>query len=172
VTPRKGHLTLIEALAQLRRDDWMLDCIGSLTRDPTHVAAVRDEIMTRGLAARITLRDEIAQVQLGAAYDAADLFVLPSFLEGYGMAFAEALAHGLPIIGTRAGAIPDTVPEAAALLVLPGDAPALAGALCRVLDDRALLARLAQEATRYGAVLPDWDAAVTRWHSEIERLRR
>jgi glycosyltransferase involved in cell wall biosynthesis len=170
VTPRKGHLVLIEALAQLQRGDWHLDCIGSTTRDPAHVAAVRAAIAAHGLAARVRLDDEIPQDALGAAYDAAELFVLPSFHEGYGMALAEALAHGLPIVATSAGAIPETVPEGAGILVTPGDPGALAAALTQLLDDRALLARLAQGAATAGAALPDWDAAVTHWQHGIERL--
>jgi glycosyltransferase involved in cell wall biosynthesis len=170
VTPRKGHLVLIEALAKLRRDDWQLRCIGSTTRDPAHVAAVRRAIAEHGLERRVSLQDEMPQESLGAAYDAADLFVLPSFHEGYGMAFAEALAHGLPIIATRAGAIPDTVPETASILVPPGDAAALGNALARVLDDRALLARLAQGAAAAGALLPDWPQAIAQWQSGVKRL--
>ncbi len=86
------------------------------------------------------------------------------------MAFAEALAYGLPIIGTRAGAIPDTVPGDAAILVPPGDAAALAAALRHLLDDRTLLARLAQATARHGAALPDWDEAAARWRGSVERL--
>jgi glycosyltransferase involved in cell wall biosynthesis len=170
VTPRKGHLVLIEALARLQRDDWRLDCIGSTIRDPDHVAAVRAAIAAHGLAARVTLHDEMPQDALGAAYEAADLFVLPSFHEGFGMALAEAMAHGLPIVATRAGAIPETVPETAGILVPPGDSAALATALARLLNDRALLDRLAQGAAAAGATLPDWDEAVTRWHHGIEHL--
>ena len=170
VTPRKGHLVLVEALARLQRDDWRLDCIGSTTRDPAHVAALRMAIAARGLEARVTLYDEIPHEALGTAYDMADLFVLPSFHEGYGMAFAEALAHGLPIVGSSAGAIPETVPTSAGILVPPGDPAALAGAFVRLLDDRALLGRLAQGATAAGAALPDWDRAVAHWQREIERL--
>lgn len=170
VTPRKGHLVLIDALARLNRADWRLDCIGSTTRDPAHVAAVRRAIAAHGLENRINLQDEMPQEQLGAAYETADIFILPSFLEGYGMAFAEALAHGLPIIGTLAGAIPDTVPESAAVLVPPGDTAALAAALQRLLDDRRLLARLAQGAAIAGNALPDWDQAVATWRNEVKKL--
>lgn len=170
VTPRKGHLVLIEALARLNRVDWRLDCIGSTTRDLAHVAAVRQAIAAHGLEARIALKDEMPQQNLGGAYDDADLFVLPSFHEGYGMALAEALAHGLPILSTRAGAIPETVPERAGILVAPGDPAALAAALTKLLDDRALLFELAQGAAAMGARLPDWQAAVLHWQDEVDRL--
>ena len=170
VTPRKGHLLLIEALASLKRADWQLDCIGSLDRDPVCAAQLCDAIATHGLGNRVTLAGERAPHELGAAYDRADLFVLPSYHEGYGMAFAEALAHGLPIIATRAGAIPDTVPASAAILVPPGDVDALRDALSTLLDDRDHLARLARGAAEAGAALPDWDQAAIQWQTQIERL--
>lgn len=170
VTPRKGHLVLIEALAQLRRRDWRLDVIGSLARDPIYAAAVQQAIATHGLDKQIALCGEMAPSTLSAAYDAADLFVLPSFHEGYGMVFAEALAHGLPIIATHAGAIPETVPESAAILVPPGNVDALAAALTTLLDDRTKLARLARDAADAGAALPDWPQSVALWRREAERL--
>ncbi len=172
ITPRKGHLVLIEALSQLRRQDWELTCIGSLTRDPAFVASVRAAIAMHALGARISLQDEIPHEALGKAYDAADLFVLPSFHEGYGMALAEALAHGLPIVATRAGAIPETVPETAGVLVRPGDPAALAAAIGQFLDDRGLLHRFAEGAGAAGATLPDWDEAAIHWQHAIVRLAR
>lgn len=170
VTPRKGHLVLIEALARLRRKDWRLRCIGSLQRDPAHVAALRHAIAAQGLEERVTLQDEIPPAALDEAYAAADVFVLPSFHEGYGMALAEAMAHGLPILATRAGAIPATVPQSAGILVAPGDAAALAEALLRLIERPALRQRLAQGAAAAGATLPDWDEAALRWRGEIARL--
>ncbi|HKW54358.1 MAG TPA: glycosyltransferase family 4 protein, partial [Stellaceae bacterium] len=129
LTPRKGHLLLIEALSELTDRAWRLRCIGSLTRDPETVAAVRNAIAQHGLGERVELAGERPPTRLGAAYAEADVFVLASYHEGYGMAFAEALAHGLPVVGTTAGAIPETVPASASLLVPPGDGDALTAAL-------------------------------------------
>jgi glycosyltransferase involved in cell wall biosynthesis len=170
VTPRKGHLLLIEALARLADRDWRLDCIGSLSRDPEKVAAVRAAVAASGLEDRVTLAGEWPPDTLGRAYAEADLFVLPSYHEGYGMAYAEALAFGVPIVATRAGAIPDTVPETAGLLVPSADVEALAEALARILDDADLRGRLAAGARAAGAVLPDWDQAVAAWAAAADRL--
>jgi glycosyltransferase involved in cell wall biosynthesis len=115
------------------------------------------------LGRRIALAGEQPPQMVMRAYQAADLFVLPSLHEGYGMAFAEAMAHGLPIIGTAAGAIPETVPHAAGLLVQPGDAAALAHALRRVIAEPALSARLAAGSRAAGRRLPDWRRAAERW---------
>jgi glycosyltransferase involved in cell wall biosynthesis len=172
VTPRKGHLLLIEALASLADLDWELLCIGSLERDPAEAIALRAAIAQHGLAARVTLAGEWAPERLAEAYQASDAFVLPSFLEGYGMAFAEALAHGLPIVATRGGAIPDTVPESAGLLVPVGDTAALSTALRRLLMEDGLRRMLAAGAARAGAALPDWDETVRRWGEAFDRLIR
>jgi glycosyltransferase involved in cell wall biosynthesis len=86
------------------------------------------------------------------------------------MAFAEAMAHGLPIIATTAGAIPDTVPPAASVLVPPGDVPALAAALDRATRDHAFLARLSDGARRAAAELPDWPEAVAHWREAVVRF--
>lgn len=170
LTPRKGHLMLIEALAGLRDLDWHLNCIGSLERAPDTVNALRAAIAAHGLEERVVLRGEQPADRVAEAYRHADLFALPSFHEGYGMVFAEALAHGLPIVATTAGAIPDTVPAAAALLVPPGDVAALQEALRRLLSDTALRSRLATGASNAAAALPDWTQAVDRWAAALEQV--
>jgi glycosyltransferase involved in cell wall biosynthesis len=170
ITPRKGHRLLIDALAGIDRDAWRLDCIGSLTRDLDCVAELRDLITRYHLGTNIRLLGERQPQQLPLAYDEADLFVLPSFHEGYGMAYAEALAHGLPIVATTGGAIPYTVPESAGLLVPPGDVDALRQALGRAITDRELLAQLSDGARRAGAALPDWPQAVGQWRDAVMRL--
>jgi len=88
--------------------------------------------------------------------------VLPTFHEGYGRGLAEALARGLPVVSTRAGAVPDTVPADAGLLVPAGDAAALRDALARVLVEGGLRGRLAEGARRARTTLPTWPLTCER----------
>ena len=170
LTPRKGHLLLVEALAALADRPWHCRLVGSAERAPEHATKVRYEIGRHGLKGRIALEGEWSPARLPEAYAEADLFVLPSYHEGYGMALAEALAWGLPVIATAAGAIPETVPASAGLLVPPGDAAALTEALARFLDEPALRARLTAGARAAGARLPDWPQAVAGWGAALDRL--
>ena len=107
IVPRKGYDLLIAALARLKHLPWRLTIAGDRTRDP-QTAAARSKPPSRGfgLADRVDMPGSVSDEQLAALYAEADLFVLPSRFEGYGMAYAEALAHGLPVVGTTAGAIP------------------------------------------------------------------
>jgi glycosyltransferase involved in cell wall biosynthesis len=168
VIPRKGHRVLVAALARLRGLDWQMVCIGSLERDPRTARSIRQMISAARLGRRITLAGEQPPRMVMRAYRAADLFVLPSLHEGYGMAFAEAMTHGLPIIATAAGAIPETVPRDAGLLVRPGGAAELARALRRVIADPALAVRLAAGSRAAGARLPDWRQATERWEQVLD----
>jgi glycosyltransferase involved in cell wall biosynthesis len=171
VVPRKGHDLLLRALAGLgpaRRA--RLDCIGSTTRDPAHAARMLALAAALGLEAQVHFHGECPTAVLETAYAAADLFVLPAWYEGYGMAVAEALAHGLPVVATAVGAAPRLVGDEAGLLVPPGDSAALAGALCRLLADPALRRRLAAGARRRAAGLPRWDDQAARLASRLEAV--
>lgn len=170
ICARKGYDVLIEALARLRSMAWRLDCVGSLERDPQFADRLRASIARLALEDRVTLTGELPPERLGAAYAAADVFVLPSFHEGYGMAYAEALAQGMPVIATTAGAIPETVPASAALFVEPGSVDALRNALQRMMVDADLRARLTEGSARAGAALPTWAEAVAHWLASLDRL--
>ncbi|MFI5017905.1 MAG: glycosyltransferase family 4 protein [Dongiales bacterium] len=154
LTPRKGHDLLIEALARLADLPWTCRIIGSPDRAPATAADLRGRIARHGLQSRIILAGETAD--LSSAYDVADVFVLASRHEGYGMVFAEAMQHGLPVIATTAGAIPEAVPSGAGILVPPDDVTALAGALAQLIGDPALRARYASGARTAALELPSW----------------
>ena len=157
--PRKGHETLVTALAELAAHDWVCDLIGDATRDPAHAAAVTRAIEAAGLTDRIHLRGALAPEALAEAYQGADLFVLASHYEGYGMVITEAISHGLPVVTTTGGALADTLPSSAGLAAPPGDARALAAALSRCLDEPATYNDMVAGARRAAAGLNDWDAA-------------
>jgi glycosyltransferase involved in cell wall biosynthesis len=109
-----GFDVLVAALATLAELPWRLT-IADLTRDPIEAARLNVSISQHKLTSRIAVPGAVSSERLAALYDGADLFVLASRFEGYGMAYAEALSQGLPVIGTTAGAIPDTVPQAGLL---------------------------------------------------------
>ncbi|WP_077000695.1 glycosyltransferase family 4 protein [Variovorax sp. KK3] len=167
VTPRKGHLLLAEALAGLKDRPWVLHCAGSLTMDEACAAALVQAIDRHGLQQRVVLHGEQDEAGLRALYATADAFVLPSFHEGYGMALAEALAHGLPVISTRAGAIPDTVPADAGMLVAPGSLDELRAALQQLMDDGKWRARLSAGARVARMNLPTWATRSARFAAAL-----
>ena len=127
------------------------------------------EIDTLGLQPRVRLLGEVPPADM-PLYDVADLFVLPSLVEGYGMAYTEALARGLPVLGTHAGAIPETVPEDAGLLVEPGSATALAEALERLISDVHLRRKLAVGARSARERLPTWNDSASRFEEALARV--
>ena len=153
---RKGHAVLFEALARLRERNWRLRCVGSMQRDPATAEALREQVRTLGLVDRIELLGELDDAALQQEYQRADAFVLASYIEGYGMALAEAAVCGLPIISTLAGAIPENVSSKAGLLVPPGNVEALAEAIARVHDDAGLRRQLAMNALAARNELPSW----------------
>jgi len=171
INPGKGHDLLIAALAPLAPLPWRLTCIGSLTRNPATAAQLRAQLRRLHLYDRVTLAGEAEGAALSRAFLSADLFVLPTRFESYGMAVAEALAYGLPVVSTYTGAIAELVGHEAGLLAPPGDRDALHVALARVLREPSLLAELACGAAAARARLPDWPQAAARLERVLEQVQ-
>ena len=158
VVPRKGYDVLIAALAGLTDLPWHLTIAGdrrAIRRLPRTVATPTSSVTGSARACRSSARSR--QERLAELYAAADLFVLPSRYEGFGMAYAEAIAHGLPVIGTTAGAIPETVPAGAGVLVPPDDVPALGRCAAPLIETAPSARELAAGARAAAAALPTWD---------------
>ena len=170
VVPRKGFDLLVAALATICSLPWRLTIAGDLTRDTAAAARLHSEIARHGLSDRISVLGAVPSGQLSSLYDTADLFVLPSYFEGYGMAYSEAMAHGLPVIGTTAGAIAETVPREAGLLVAAGDPAALAEALSRLITDASLRLSLVEGAVNAARQLPTWSQSALMFAGALERL--
>jgi glycosyltransferase involved in cell wall biosynthesis len=162
IIPRKGYLVLVEALHRLMTSplsdppvDWQLTVVGS-ARDANEYRKLVAAIKGAGLADRIELLSGVTDAQLDALYAVADLFVMPSLFEGYGMVLAEALARGLAIVCTRGGAADETVPDAASFKVLPGDPHPLKIALGSAIMHPELREMLANASWAAGQNLPRW----------------
>jgi glycosyltransferase involved in cell wall biosynthesis len=150
-----------DALNGVRDLDWRATIAGSLDRSPESVLALRAKIAGYGLEDRVTLAGPMNETALSVLYASGDIFALATQYEGYGMVFAEAMAHGLPIVASGEGAVRDTVPETAGLLCETGNAAAFADGLRRLLGDRSLREAKAQGAWEHGQTLPKWPDTAT-----------
>jgi glycosyltransferase involved in cell wall biosynthesis len=165
--PRKGILDLVRAWTTHERPGAMLELIGETDAEPAYAASVHTAIAD-AIGTSITVSGPVDNATLGAAYAAADLFVLPSTYEGYGIVYAEALAYGLPIIACDVEPIPELVGKEAALLVPPGDAGALSGALDLLLRDSILRDQMSAAARRRADHLPRWKDTVAAFRQVLE----
>ena len=172
VSPRKGQDLLVRALARLRDTPWHCDCIGSSTRDPDFAGAVAGLIHEAGLDDRIQFHGECDDAHLRAAYAGADLFVLPSHYEGYGMVVTEAIAAGLPVLTTTGGALSETLPPGAGIVVPPDDVDALTEALAALIGDRARRHALREGARKARAALRDWPQAGAEFAAALSGMDR
>ncbi len=122
------------------------------------------ERLSLGLAGSVVISGEVPDTDaVRDEYRAADVFCLPSLQEGFGIAFLEAMASGLPIVAYRSAAIPEVIPDGeAGLLVPPDDPKALARALIRLLRDPSLRRKMG-EAGRRRARQHDWEEVARRF---------
>jgi len=161
VTPGKGHDVLLAALGALAELPWRCVCVGTLERDPDYVARLGRQARQSGVGDRVEFVGPRTGPALEASYAAADVLVLASRAETYGMVVTEALARGLPSVATSVGGLPEALDgapggERPGLLVPPDDPRALAGALSSWLGDAVLRRDLRSAARERRASLPGW----------------
>jgi glycosyltransferase involved in cell wall biosynthesis len=177
VTAGKGHDVLVDALTPAAGLDWRCTCVGSLDRDPAFAERVRRQVRGGGLDRRVYFPGPRTGVALDRAYASADLLVLASRAETYGMVVTEALARGLPVVAADVGGVGEALGHGAdgrrpGLLVPPGDPAALREALRAWLADPDLRARLRRSARERRASLRGWSttsAAVAQVLQEAGR---
>ena len=167
VIPGKGHDLLLDALAMLAGPRWQCLCVGTVERDPEFAAALRRRVVGGRLDGRVQFSGPQTGADLARSYGAADLLVLPSRGETYGMVVTEALAHGLPVVATEVGGVPEALGHGAdgtrpGLLVPPDDPAALHDALRAWLQDADLRRRLRRAARERRASLSRWSATAAR----------
>lgn len=153
--PRKGHDILVRALADLKSMPWRSVIAGS-SHDSDYTRDLHAMIKDFGLSDRITLTGNVPRHDLQGLYKEASLFVLATRYEGYGMVFNEALTWGLPIVSCAAGAVPQTVPQDAGILVPVDSVGHLSDAIRRLLSEQEYKAAIETASLKEGQLLPSW----------------
>lgn len=163
--PRKGITELLEAVAAVPPGaDVVLHLVGDETVDRDYARQVLDRLARPDLAGRVVRHGVVAPEGVGPFYDAADVFVLPSTEEPFGMVYAEAMSAGLPIVGWAAGNLPFLVDDGVEGVVAPtGDLAQLTGALWRLATDEALRDQLGKAAAVRADAMPTWDETAERF---------
>ncbi|MGW3955557.1 glycosyltransferase family 4 protein [Streptomyces sp. NPDC004752] len=175
LTPRKGQHRLVEALAAVRDLPWNCVCVGGLRQDPVYVDHLRSLIERHGLTDRLHLAGPRSGADLDASYAAADLMVLTSYAETYGMAVTEALARGIPVLATDVGGLPEALGRAPdggvpGILVPPEDPAALAAELRGWFGEADVRRRLKAAARGRRAALGGWAATARSLAGVLQRL--
>ncbi len=161
VTPDKGYDVLLDALLEVRDLDWRCRWVGALDLDPAFVQRLTTAVERHDLADRVSFEGPVSYERLDLFRSTTDLVVSPSHRESFGMAVAEGLARGIPVVATEVGGHPEAVGRAVdgtfpGRLVPPGDAGALAAALRMWLTEPELRDRWRGAAAHRRRALTPW----------------
>ncbi|MBN1455823.1 MAG: glycosyltransferase family 4 protein [Methanomicrobia archaeon] len=158
ITPLKGLDMLIEALARLSDPALTLDIVGDEHRDLRYSQRLKASVARYGLETRVRFHGQQPPDKLARFYADADILVLPSHCEAFGIVVAEAMAFGLPIVATRCGGIPELVTDGEnGFLVPPNDVSSLAEAIQKLAADPARRARCGRSSDEKTRNLNTWD---------------
>jgi glycosyltransferase involved in cell wall biosynthesis len=175
ISPVKGQDQLLAALSDVRDLTWHCTCAGADSVDLDFADLVLKTSAEMGLAGRFVLAGALTGDALEAAYAGADLLVLPSRAETYGMVVADALAHGVPVVATDVGGVREALGEVPGrgvpgILVRPGDPGALTAALRWWLTDRGLREELRARAVERRGRLTGWSVVAARLAGVVEEV--
>lgn len=166
LTVRKGHDVLLKALGRLKDLDWQITIAGG-EREAGQLAHLKRIAEKAGIARRVVFPGAIVDEALEALWDASDVFALATRYEGYGMAIAEALRHGLPVVTTDAAPAAALVSPEAGTVSAADDSDMLSRCLRRVIADVPLRRTMADTAWKLGQSLGGWHAQAASFAAAI-----
>ncbi len=168
---RKGLNYLIQAVSLLSDCSVQLDIIGDLKGDPGYVAKLRELIKTYKLQDIVFLHGWVSQNRLWKFYTDADIFVLPSLWEGFGVVLMEAMAFGLPVVATNVGGVPEIIRDGYnGLMVPPRDSTLLAEALRRLCREPSLRLLMSKNNQKQAVQFLSWDDVGHTFSSLLSEL--
>jgi glycosyltransferase involved in cell wall biosynthesis len=157
VIPRKGLHVLIQALAALPRQSWMLTAVGRLDVNPAYAQSVQRLAARLGIADRITFCGPVNQQELGWKLSSHQLLTVPSYYEGFGIVYLEGMSFGLPALATTAGAAWEIIEDGRSGVLVPvGNQQAISERLTNLMDDRKVLTEMSLAARQRYNLFPTW----------------
>lgn len=169
VCPRKAQVQLVRACAGLEDMDFRLAIVGG-EADPEYAAELDREVAGLGLSERVSRTGHLERKDLYREYARADILAQASSWEGYGIALAEAMWMGLPVVATTGGATPEVVGNSGGgILVEPGDVEAMTAALRRLVSHREERLAMGRAARGRAESLPGWEESGRRFTELAER---
>lgn len=162
--PYKNLAALVRALAELPRDV-VLVLAGAPDQD--HERVLEELARELGVADRVHMPDWLPDADLEGLYAAAEVVVLPSLAEGFGLPVIEAMRRGVPVACSRDGALAEVAGDAA-LLFNPRDSAEVANAMRRLLDDASLRADLARRGPQRAREFT-WERTARATHESYRR---
>lgn len=160
---RKGLHKLLTALGLLKAEPWTLSVAGSLTMDPDYTARIGRKIGDLGLEERVQLLGAVSDHELTRLLKRSHVIAMPFSYEGFGIAYLEGMAHGLPALGCSTGGAGEIIHHGKnGFLFDPGDVRGVADSLCHLVRDKDELLRLSLAARRHFGTFPTWEKTTTR----------
>jgi len=171
VIPRKGLDLLLDALPRLPPAAWRLDVVGDLTVAPAYARRLQERVQQQGLDGHIGFHGRLPDSALAERFLHSHLLAMPSRYEGFGIAYLEGMAYGLPAVAGSGGAAHELVaPGETGFLVGPGDAARLATHLAALAADRTWLAAMAVAAYHRYQAHPTWAESMERVRRFVLRI--
>jgi glycosyltransferase involved in cell wall biosynthesis len=164
----KGLIYLAEAVNLLKEYRFRVNIVGQFSENSRYYKRIRKFILKNNLDNRIVFHGFVEREKLAELFRKSELYVHPSLMEGYGMALAEAMCYGLPIVSTTAGAIPELVKSGVnGILVNPGDAEELAAAIKLLYEDAGLRNTISLNNLEKAKTLDTWEENNKKLESEL-----
>jgi len=172
--PRKGLLTLLQALALSPRGEWQLTVVGSRTVDPAHARQVDRFVREHGLQHSVRMKDHLDDGQLADEFRAHHVLAVPSAYEGFGIVYLEAMGFGVVPVGSTSGGAGEVIEDGkSGFLAAPGNPRAVADIIQKLGANRDFLESCARAARKRFLQFPGWGPRMTEvraWlHSLVEQ---